>query len=116
MLALQGHEQGVVLQPVLLLLAEGGKVGAILGEEAVTGPVEHGVAGGVEQTVVHLVRAVSPVEGLKFLWFQQSFLGQRVQVDKVGIAGEGGEGLVGGVAVAGGAYREELPAALAAGG
>ena len=116
MSVLQGHEQGVVLQPVRLLGAEGGKLGPVLGQKAVAGPVEHRVAGLIHQPVVHILGVLPPVEGLKLRRLQQALLRQGVQVDEVGVAGEGGEGLIGGVAVAGGARREQLPAALAAGG
>ncbi len=112
----QGHEQGIVLQPVLLFLAESGEIRPALGQQPVTGLVEHGVARLIHQPVVHIFRIVPPVEGRKLGPLQQPLTGQGVQVDKIGVAGEGREGLVGGIAVAGGAHGKDLPAALAAGG
>ena len=51
----------------------------------------------VEEGVVHPLRGAPPVQALIFLWLQQAPIGQEVQVDEVGVAREGGEGLIGGV-------------------
>src|SRR5262249_46305382 len=44
---------------------------------------------------------------------QESVLHQQLRADEVGIAREGGEALIGGVAVAGGTERQDLPPLLA---
>ena len=47
--------------------------------------------------------------------FQQSVLYQHIQVDEIGIPGVGGKALIGGVAIAGGAQGQHLPAVLPGG-
>ncbi len=110
---LQGHKQGVILQPVPLFPAEVLKVRGTVGQKPAARFAQDGVAGGIHQAVVNPFRTASPVDALIFLPFQQPFPFQLVQVDKVGVPGKGGEGLIGGIPVTGGADRQNLPARLA---
>ena len=57
--------------------------------------------------------AAAEVGAFALLPGQHAFLHQCVQVDEVGVAGEGGKGLVGAVTVAGGADGQDLPVFLA---
>ena len=109
---LQSHEQGVILQPVRLLRTEICQAGRVLSCQAPAGYAEHRVPHSIQQPVVHPLRVAPPVQGLILRRFQQAVPGQQVQVNQVGVAREGGEGLVRGVAVAGGAQGQDLPAGL----
>ena len=113
MAALEGHEQGVVVQPVRLPGAEGGQLLQPPGPQAAHRLAQHGEALPVQQAVVHPLRVLPPVQALILLRLQQALGAQIVQINEVGAAGEGGEGLIGGVAVAGGPNGQHLPVRLA---
>ena len=49
----------------------------------------------IEQTVVDPARVAAPVEGGVFFSLQQAVASEVVQVDQVGVPGEGGEALIG---------------------
>ena len=108
----QGHEQGVVLQPVRtpegaphLKLVPPGQAG--------TGQTQNVKAVLIEDLVIDPRRVIPPVDILILSGLQKPPLSQNIQINEVGVAGKGGEGLIGGVAVAGGAQRQNLPAGLA---
>ena len=111
-LVFQGHEQGVVLQPVRapkgaphLELVPPSQPGDGQTQDIETVPIEG--------LIVHPLGIPPPVYALILSGLQQSPSGQDIQVDEIGVARKGGVGLIGGVAVAGGAERQDLPAALA---
>ena len=111
-LPLQGHEQGIVLQPVGRLPAEAVQRRPLPGLQPPAGQAEHRIPVLIQLPIVHSGRVVSPVQTGVLLPLQQPPAGQVVQVDEIGVAREGGEGLVGGVSVAGGPYGQDLPAGL----
>ena len=76
---------------------------------------EHGEAALINPSVVHIPGIGSPVLALHLIPGQQPVLDQQLQVDEIRIARIGGKALVGGVAVAGGAQRQHLPAVLPGG-
>ena len=106
---LQGHEQGVVIEPRPLALAEGGELVRVLASQATRRAGEHVKAAAPERAVVHARRVGPPGSPGVLLATKQSLLGQVVEVYQVGVAGVGGEGLVGGVPVARGDDGEDLP-------
>ena len=61
---------------------------------------------------IHPAPDAAPVYFGQLCLFQQTFLHQGVQIDEIVVAGEGREGLVGGVAEARGGQGQDLPAAL----
>ena len=109
----EGHKLGVGLQPLLLGAAEVGQLLGPLDAQTRYRPAEDGEPLAVNETVVHLGGTLPPGEGLKLLGQQQPLLGQIVQVNEVGVAGKGGEGLIGGIPKPGGADGENLPVGLA---
>ena len=106
----QRHEQGVVLQPAPVLLYKG-FVGFIRRKPLKRQP-QHVHPVGVHGTKIYPLRVISPGNVLNFLFFQQSFVHQGVQVDEIVAARAGAQGLVGGVAVARGSQGQDLPAPL----
>ena len=109
---LQGHEQGVVVEPAAVGPPEGEVAGGARAgrgvAEAGEGPVEEAQLPGDDQAEVHPVggelRDVGEVGGV-----EEPLGGKEVGAHQVGVAGEGGEAEVGGVAVPGGAEGEGLP-------
>ena len=112
-MALQCHVEGIILQPLPVFGREIQRLFPVPLPAPVKGPLQQGKAGLVDGPVVRPPGVVPPVLPVNLLLSEQAVLDQRVQVDVVRVSGKGGEGLVGGVPVAGGAYREQLPAALA---
>jgi len=107
---LQRREQGIVFQPAPVLLYEG-FVGFIRRKPLKSQP-QHVHPVGVHGTKIYPLRVISPGNVLNFLFFQQSFVHQGVQVDEIVVACAGAQGLVGGVAVARGGQGQDLPAPL----
>ena len=109
-LVVEGGKAGVIGQPGqvgLLLLLGGGELGV-----ALKGLAQQGNAGGVEVFVVHPVRVFTSGR-FQLLGGKQALGGQLVQVDEQGVARKGGGGHVGGISVAQGDQRQDLPIALA---
>ena len=109
---LQGHEQGVVRQPegvfgTEISIGRGGRL-----QQTAAGFAQHLPPFAVEGAVVHPVRGAFPVDVRVFLPLQQAVGRQQVQVDEIGVARKGGEGLVGAVPVAGGTDGQDLPVSL----
>ena len=81
------------------------------------------MVGGFEEpgaVQIHLVivdsrRVVAKIQGFAFVGSDPTASDEICRVDKVGVPGEGRKGLVRGIAVAGGAEWEYLPAFLAGG-
>ena len=107
---LQRHEQRIILQPLGIFAAE--RTEGTIGREPGVGFTQKGIAGVEQPSVVH--SGAVPTDFIQILFCQQFFFVQNIRVNKVGIAGDGGRGLVGAVAVGGGIERQYLPALLTA--
>ena len=114
-MALAGHVQGIVRQPAAVLRLKGGHLRLIPLPASVLGLLQHGEAALINPSVVHVPGIGSPVLALHLIPGQQPVLDQQLQVDEIGIPGVGGKALIGGVAIAGGAQRQHLPAVLPGG-
>ena len=112
-LALQRHKEGVVLHPPGILPPPGGHLLPIPGKPPGKRLSQHRKPLPVEQAVVHLGGVGPPVQPLVVLRLQQALHLQQVQVDQIGVAGKGGEALVGAIPKAGGAQGQYLPVPLA---
>ena len=107
----QRHEQGEIGQPVAVLLR---KAGVVLARgEAGVGLAQHVQAVAVQQAEVSLVIGHVPLDAFQVGLGKQTILHQTVEVNQIVVPGEGGAGLIGGVAVAGGSQGQNLPIALA---
>ncbi len=113
-LSLDGHEQGIIIQPEGVLPAKAVVILVGLCQKPVTGQAQDGIAADIKKTVVDVVRPFSPINGLIFPRLQQTLLRQIIKVDEIGVARIGGKGLIGGVPIACGANGQNLPAGLAA--
>ena len=118
---LDGHVQAVVGQPVAAQKLEAVPVVGVgrlvaghraLFQEVRVGFAQHSEALFVEGAVVHMSRVAAPVDSSVVLFGQQAVGGQQVQINKVGVAREGGAALVRAVGVAGGADGQNLPDGL----
>ena len=114
-MALAGHVQGVIRQPAAVLRLKGGHLCLVPFPAPVLGLLQHGEAAFVDLSVVHIPGFGAPVLLLHLALFQQPVLYQHIQVDEIGIPGVGGKALIGGVAIAGGAQGQHLPAVLPGG-
>ncbi len=112
---LAGHVEGIILQPAAVLLPESGHGLGVTLPATLFGGSQHLEAALIDLAVVHIARLSAPLTLGDLALFQQTVGHQHVQIDEVGISGEGGKALVGGVAVAGGAKRQHLPIALPCG-
>ena len=110
-LVLQRHEQGKIRQPAAVFGAEDFVIRP--GGEAGECRAQHLQAVVVQQAEVHLVLGDIPPDALQILLREQAIPHQGGQVDEVVVAREGGAGLIGGVAKAGGRQGQDLPGALA---
>ena len=111
---LEGHVEGVVVQP-LVLAAKGLHRRPVPGIAGLEGLAQQSEAGGVDPAVVHIAALAAPVLRLQLRGGEEAVLRQEIQVNEVGVAGKGGEALVGAVAIAGGAQGQQLPVLLAGG-
>ena len=112
MFILQRHKERVVLQPVLFRRTKAEKVLPPLLQKPAARFAQHRIARLIQQAVVHPGRVVSPGKPLIFRPLQQALPRQHVQVDKIGVSGKGGKGLIGRVPKAGWTDGQQLPAAL----
>ena len=116
---LQRHVQGIVVQPVLVGKGKGVVViGVVVGTAVQPGALaapcgvglaQHRKAADIQSAVVHFQRIFTPAFRFEVCGGQQTFFFQRFQVHKIGVARKGRAALVGAVAVAGGAERQQLP-------
>ena len=106
---LDGHEQGVIVQPEALCRAEVFVLHAGCSQQTVSGFLQHHRALLVEHAVVH--RSNRNLSG-NLISGQIALLVQDTEIDKVGVPGKGGKALVGAVTVAGGANGQDLPIGL----
>ena len=126
MRGLEGHVEGVILQPALVGQREGVVIvreimGAAVPAGALFAPGRIGgaqnfIAAGVEGAVIHLQRVLAPIFRPELGGGEQTVRLQGVKVDEIRVARKGGAALVGAVAVAGGAQRQDLPDLLARSG
>ena len=112
-LALQGHEQGVIRQPLFVLFLKGLYGLPVPLPAAFFGGCQDLVAVLVELAVIHISGVAAPIPVLHVLGREKTVGDQEIQVDIIGIAREGGKALIGRVSVAGGTQREHLPVRLA---
>ncbi len=116
-LLFEGHEEGIVVEPVAALAelveidAQGGGGGA---GEVIESAVEERGLGGNDLCEIDLGGRVLGV-GVEVGGGEQAGVAEALGADEQGIAGEGGEELVGRVAIAGGAEGEDLPEGLRGG-
>ena len=110
---LDRHVQGVVGQPALVLLQEGLHLFVVPAVAVFKSGAQDGKAAFVDLAVVHIAGVAAPVDALQIAPGQQVIFHQQIQVDEIGVSGEGGEALVGAVALAGGAQGQQLPVLLA---
>ena len=120
---LQGHVQGVVVQPLLV----GKGKGIIIIREVIctamqpcallapcgVGGAQNLKAAHIQGAVVHLFGVRAPFFGLELGGGEQPFFLQGVKVDEIGVARKGRAALIGAVAVSGGAQGQDLPDLLA---
>ena len=109
LLLLDGHEEGVVLQPGALLLAERLVRRGRGGEQPAGRLLEDGGPLGVQQVVPD---GAGGLGGGQLLPGQQALLRQQVKVDEIGVARKGGKTLVGAVPITGGTDGQDLPVGL----
>ena len=110
---LDRHVERIVLQPAAVFAHEVGKIGhaALLG--VLKRDAQNVEAQVVDRGVVHALGVGAPVQIAIILFLEQSFFLKHVQVDHVGVARIGGEGLIGRVPIGGRADGQDLPIALA---
>ena len=100
---LQCHEQRVVRQPKGVFLHELAVGGVGLCQQTVCRAAQHLVTFFVQSTVVDGIGGGFPIDVLIFLGQKQAAFGKLVEIDKIRVARKRREGLIGAVAVAGGA-------------
>ena len=112
---LQGHKQGIILEPPVVFLQKLLIFGAVADIAPLVGLVEQFEPVLMELVIVHPFRVGAKVHRQALLLCQNPLLYQIIQTDEIGIARKGGIGLIRGVirgAVAGGHQREDLPIGL----
>ena len=100
---LERHEERVVRQPEGVFLHELAVGGVGLCQQTVCRAAQHLVTFFVQSTVVDGIGGGFPIDVLIFLGQKQTALGKLVEIDKIRVARKRREGLIGAVAVAGGA-------------
>ena len=106
------HEQGKIVQPPLVFLAERRKRFVVADVAAGVGQPQQTAALGVQAAVVDVVCLAAKVCLFAFGGGQHTFFHQCVQTDEIRVARKGGKALVGAVAVAGHPQRQDLPVGL----
>ena len=114
-LALDGHKEGVILQPAGVLPAESNNLLCQSLPSVLPGLAQNLETALEDQAVIHPVLFHTPADAFQVRLFQQSLFHQHIQVDKIGVAGKGGEGGIGAVPIAGGAHGQKLPVFLPGG-
>ena len=111
----QGHEQGIVIEPPVVVIAEGPELRIMADVAALIRLMQQGKAVFMELVEVHLGSVVAKVHSIAFFLSQNTFRNEGIQGDQIGIAGKSGIGLVWGIvraAVGGRTQRQDLPIAL----
>ena len=111
---LEGHIERAVFEPAVFT-AEALKLRGELFRAALIGKAQDAVAVFEDAAIVHMLRVAAPVDALKLAALEEPVLYEKVEVDIIGVSGEGGEGLIGAVPIARGTKREELPVLLPGG-
>ena len=120
---LEGHVEGIILQPALVFQREGiVRIRIVIGTAvlACTLPAPGGVGGaqdlvaaGVQGAVIHIQRVLAPRLGLELGSRQQPLGFQSIQINEIRVARKGRAALVGAVPIARGAQGQDLPDLLA---
>ena len=110
--ALDRHEQGKIVQPPLVFLAERRKCLVVADVAAGVGQPQQAAPLCVETAVVDVICLAAKVCLFALGGSQRPFLHQSIQTDEIRIARKGGKTLIGAVAVAGHAQRQDLPVGL----
>jgi hypothetical protein len=97
-MTLDGHEERVVLKPVLVLPRKGLHVSVIAVPAALTGKTKKVQTVLVQKAVVHTSRAIAPVKCPYFLCGEEPISHEKVQVDQIRVARECRGTLIWGVA------------------
>ena len=109
---LHGHEKGIILQPVPILLHKTHKIRIMGYIAAPIGDAQQIETLPVNLPVIGKPWVISKIAGVAFLSRKHALLHQRIQIDKIWIPCKGGKGLVGRVPVACGGKGQNLPVAL----
>ena len=109
---LQGHKEGIVLQPPAIVGGELLIFGILTDPAALIGHGQQDLSAVIEGGVVDVILLVAEEHAVALVIAQNTLGDQGLQIDEVGVAGKGGEGLVGAVAVAGGMDGQDLPVGL----
>ena len=110
--ALYRHEQGKIVQPPLVFLAEGCKRFVVADVAAGVGQPQQAAPLGIQAAVVDIICLAAKVCLFALGGGQHPFLHQSVQTDEIRIARKGGKALIGAVAVACHTQRQDLPVSL----
>ena len=113
-MALYRHVEGIVGEPGILF-PEGIHRLLVPGKAPLKGLAEDGKPGLIDLSIIHIARLGAPVYTFQIITIQEAVLRQQVQVNKVGVSGEGGKALIGAVTIAGGAQGQKLPVLLTGG-
>ena len=105
---LQGAEQGPILEIPAVLRHVVGHPGPI---EPGEGLLEHLAAAIIQKAEIHLPGIVAPIRA-DIRIGQKPLLLQQVQIHQVGVPGESGRALIGGIPIAGGRQGQDLPIPL----
>ena len=106
------HEQGKIVQPPLVFLAECRKRFVVADVAAGVRQPQQTAALGIQAAVINVIRLAAEVCLFALGGGQHPFLHQCVQADEIRIARKGGKALVRAVAVACHTQRKDLPVSL----
>ena len=111
-LLLQGHEEGIVLEPILLALDELVKGPVGHPQEAFVSFVQNRPPVFIQNAIIHPVLLSAPGDRLHLLPAEKALIHQELQVNEVVISSKSGKGLIGGIPIACGAEGQDLPVLL----
>lgn len=89
-----------------------GRVALHIRTEAAIGPAQQRQTRQIERPIIYESRIDGFLHVLKFVLPQQTLLPQQIQINKIRVAREGGEGLIRAVAIACRSQRQYLPIGL----
>ncbi len=115
MVALDCHEERIIVEPCALALAKCPKFVGALALKALHRAAKHVEAALVERPVINARRVIAPEAPLVLARLEQALLCQIVKIDEIGIACKRREGLIRGIAVARRSDWQQLPDRLARG-
>lgn len=108
-----GISDTAVIQPVLIFRHEGLLIGILADVAALICLAQQFQAVFAHFAIIHPLRVGTEVHAVALLSGQDALFDQIFQIDQIGVARDGGKGLIGGSAVAGGAQGQDLPVGLA---